>query len=153
MPVDPKRARDSGLPRAPGALGAAEACREVITAYFHLSDADEFDSLGTLLTDDVELGHGATTIRGREAVVDILRSRHRSTPARRTLHHLGSVQMLAVGEREATSHAVLAFYDWQHVEGSRADPQLVGFFETKDEYALGDDGRWRLRRHRAERAG
>ena len=152
MPVDPGLAKNAGRPRAPGALGAAEACREVITAYFHLSDADALDELGDLFSADMELGHGTSGVRGKAAAVEFLRSRRGAHPGRKTLHLLGSIQMLELSEAKASSFAAFSFYDSRVTGNEPSGMRLVGYYESHDTYVL-EDGRWKLASHHAEPVG
>jgi hypothetical protein len=152
MPVDAALAMKAGRPRVPGALGAAEACREVITAYFHLSDADALDELGELFAEDMELGHGTSGVRGRTAAVEFLRSRRGIHPGRKTLHLLGSIQMLELSETKARSFAAFSFYDSKGTGNEPGGMRLVGYYESHDSYVL-EDGRWKLASHRAEPVG
>lgn len=152
MPVDAARAKQAGRPRATGALGAAEACREVISAYFHLSDADALDELGELFSVDMELSHGTSGVRGRSAAVEFLRSRRGAHPGRKTLHLLGSIQVLALTERTAASIASFSFHDSVNSSKEPGGLRLVGYYESHDTYVL-EDGRWKLASHRAEPVG
>lgn len=152
MPIDAALAKNAGRARAPGALGAAEACREVITAYFHLSDADALDELGELFAADIELGHGTSGVRGRAAAVEFLRSRRGAYPGRRTLHLLGSIQILELSERTASSVAAFSFHDSQNAGQEAGGMRLVGYYESHDSFVF-EDERWKLARHRAEPVG
>ena len=152
MPVDASLAMTAGVPRAPGTLGAAEACREVITAYFHLSDADALDQLGELFAEDMELGHGSSGVRGRTAAVEFLRSRRGAHPGRKTLHLLGSIQMIQVSETKASSFAAFSFHDSKGTGSEPGGMRLVGYYESHDSYAF-EEGRWKLASHRAEPIG
>jgi len=149
VPIDAALAKNAGLPRAPGALGAAEACREVITAYFHLSDADALDELGEIFAEDMDLGHGTSSVRGRSAAVEFLRSRRGAHPGRKTLHLLGSVQILALSEQRASSVAAFSFHDSLKAGSEAGGLRLVGYYESHDSFVL-EDGRWKLASHRAE---
>lgn len=152
MPADATLTKNAGRPRIAGALGAAEACREVITAYFHLSDADALDELADLFADDMELGHGQTGVRGREAAVEFLRSRRGAHPGRKTLHILGSIQMLELSETKARSFAAFSFYDSKGTGNEPGGMRVVGYYESHDSYVYEGD-RWKLASHRAEPVG
>jgi hypothetical protein len=152
MPADPRLAKSAGRPRTSGALGAAEACREVITAYFHLSDADALDELGDLFSADMELGHGATGVRGRDTAVEFLRSRRGAHQGRKTLHILGSIQMLELAETTASSFAAFSFYDSKGTGHEPGGMRLVGYYESHDSYVF-DGDRWKLASHHAEPVG
>ncbi len=152
MPVDAALAKDAGRPRGPSALGAAEACREVITAYFHLSDADALEQLGELFAADMELGHGTSGVRGRAAAVEFLRSRRGAHPGRRTLHILGSIQVLVLTERNASSVAAFSFHDSLNSSREAGGMRLVGLYESHDSFVLEGD-RWKLASHRAVPVG
>ena len=153
MPIDVVAARLAGRPRGPGALGAAEACREVIAAYFHLSDSGDLEAQAEVFSRDIELGHGDTGTKGKAAVTEFLRSRRKPGSGRKTVHLLGSVQITHLSDRAATSFAQFSFYDNQ--VGEQQLPggmRFLGLYESHDGYLL-EDGVWKLARHHANPLG
>ena len=149
MPIDIAAAQLAGKPRGAGPLGAAEACREVIAAYFHLSDSGDLEAQAAVFSKDIELGHGDSGTKGKAAVTEFLRSRRKPGSGRRTLHLLGSVQITHLTEREVKSFTLFGFYDNQ--VGDQQLPggmRFLGFYESHDSYAL-EDGVWKLSQHHA----
>ena len=105
---------------------------EVLKAgYCRTIDRKDWDGLGARFTVDAELHHGDNTIRGRDAIVEIIRSTIGDV---RTAHYAHTPVI-------ALASATTANGNWGALY-TRGGP--VGYGEYDETYVRGNDGRWQI---------
>ena len=106
---------------------------EVLKAgYCRTIDRKDWDRLGARFTVDAELHHGGNTIRGRDAIVEIIRS----TIGDALTAHCAHTPVLALtGATTATGH-------WGALYTREGGP--VNYGEYDESYVRGDDGCWQI---------
>ena len=110
--------------------------------YFRCVDLRLWDELAGVFTDDAEMHIAQTHTRGREAIVDMIRS---ALDGVSTVHHGHMPEIDFDGDDRATG--IWAMFDVAEREGR---PVRVGFGHYHEEYVR-DGGAWRIAAVRLER--
>jgi hypothetical protein len=125
------------------------ALEDLNTAFCHHLDHDDVDALLELFVDDVHYTHGSRISRGKAELEEVFRSR--SATQKRTARHLYSGLKLEIesATRARGTCVCMTFADYGEPPLTPAIPTLVADFV--DEYARGEDGRWRFKERHIHR--
>lgn len=110
--------------------------------YFRCVDLRRWSDLAEVFTADAELHIAQTHARGRDAIVELIRT---ALDGVRTVHHGHMPEIEFQDDDRATG--VWAMFDLAEREG---EPVRVGFGHYHDDYVR-DSGRWRIAALRLER--
>jgi hypothetical protein len=125
------------------------ALEDLNTAFCYHLDHDDVGALLALFTDDVYYTHGTRVSRGKADLAKVFSSR--SATETRTARHLYSGLKLEIDSatRARGTSVCMTFGAYGEPPLSPAIPTLVADFV--DEYARGDDGRWRIKERHIHR--
>jgi len=134
----------AGIERTPRQLAAESACRNLIHAFARHIDQGAAAQAIDLFTDDAEMGGAGQSIKGRDAIGQMLAAREADT-SRRTRHQVTNVMFELTGPDTAVAHSLLCLF----VLGVSEEPTIRGISEFHDEFACDAEGRWRFVRRQA----
>ena len=125
------------------------ALEDLNTAFCHPLDHDDVDALLELFVDEVHYTHGSRISRGKAELEEVYRSR--SATQKRTARHLYTGLKLEIesATRARGTCVCMTFADYGEPPLTPAIPTLVADFV--DEYARGEDGRWRFKERHIHR--
>jgi uncharacterized protein (TIGR02246 family) len=134
----------AGIERTPRQLAAEFACRNLIHAFADHIDQGAAAKAVDLFTDDAEMGGAGQSIKGRDAIGQVLAAREANT-SRRTRHQVTNVMFELTSPETAVAQSLLCVF----VLGVSEEPTIGALSEFRDEFACDGEGRWRFARREA----
>ena len=135
------RELSAGAQRSGDLLAAQLACTDVINAFAYYVDNGMAGQAVELFTDDGELGPPERSVKGRQNLEKALAVRE-SDADRRTRHLVTNIVFERLGTEDARAQSVQSFY----LLGGADQLTARSITLLDDEFARGDDGRWRISR-------
>jgi len=115
-----------------------EQIKRVKARYFRAMDTREWDGFDELWTSDAVAGEGEQAVRGREAVVELIKTH---ADRARLVHHGHMPEIDVPGDGTATG--IFAMFDYYEERSGDPPRGFVGYGHYYDSFVF-EDGAWRI---------
>jgi hypothetical protein len=120
------------------ALWDIEQIKQLKARYFRAMDTKQWEEFAEVWARDALAGSGDSALRGREAIVEYIKSQ--SETARSVHHgHMPEIELLVDG----TARGIWAMFDFYEERAGDPPKGFMGFGHYQETYVF-EDGAWRI---------